>query len=303
MDARPSPLYATLLESGVLEKRACEAKSLLSNCQMCPRACGVNRTNAETGFCRTALLARVASAGPHFGEESPLVGRRGSGTIFFAGCNLACVYCQNWDISQSDFGTELDARSLAELMLSLQRSGCHNINLVSPSHVIPQILEALCYAAPRGLNLPLVYNSGGYDRVSSLLLLESVVDIYMPDFKYADPEVAKRLSDAPDYPEVARDAILEMHRQVGDLAVHNNTASRGLIVRHLVLPEGLAGTREIAHFIAKDISPDTYVNIMDQYYPAHKARRYPPLNRRLSSAEYRKALEAARQEGLRRFAR
>ena len=248
--------------------------------------------------------AIIASAGPHFGEEPPLVGTRGSGTIFFSGCNLACVFCQNCDISQGKEGRPHAAPDLARIMLDLQRLGCHNINLVSPSHVVPQVLEALVIAAESGLRLPLVYNSGGYDSLSTLRLLDGVVDIYMPDFKYWDDSTAAKYSGAKGYPTVAREAMREMHRQVGDLVLDKGgVAVRGLIVRHLVLPGDLAGTVEVAKFISKEISPDTYVNIMAQYYPAHEASKHPPLNRRITRAEHEHALRAAKDAGLHRFAR
>lgn len=271
---------------------------------MCPQVCGPDRTKGELGFCGVGRQALVASTGPHFGEEPPLVGGRGSGTIFFSGCNLACVFCQNCDISQGREGRPVPAQQLARVMLDLQRIGCHNINLVSPSHVVPQVLEALAIAAEQGLHLPLVYNSGGYDSLSTLRLLDGVVDIYMPDFKYWDDSTAAKYSGAKGYPTVAREAIKEMHRQVGNLVEDGNgIAVRGLIVRHLVLPGDLSGTPEVARFIAKEISPDTYINIMAQYYPEHRAFRYPPLDRRITRAEYDRALQAAKDAGLHRFAR
>ncbi len=245
----------------------------------------------------------MASAGRHLGEEEVLVGYRGSGTIFFSHCNLACVFCQNCDISHEGQGREVTAEELAGMMLRLQNIGCHNVNLVSPSHVVPQILEALVVAAGRGLRLPLVYNSGGYDALPTLRLLDGVIDIYMPDFKFADPEAAWKLSHAKEYPKVARKAILEMHRQVGDLVTGDEgVAVRGLILRHLVMPGGLEDTRQIMGFIAREVSRDTYINVMDQYYPAHKAAEHPPLNRPLPRKEYEEALQAAKAEGLWRFA-
>ncbi len=264
----------------------------------------MDRLAGDLGVCRTGARAVVASYHPHFGEESVLRGTRGSGTIFFCWCNLRCVYCQNYEISQRGDGLPVDAEELAEMMLSLQRRGCHNVNLVTPSHVIPQILRAVALAAERSLRLPLVYNTGGYDDVRALRLLDGVVDIYMPDAKYADSEVGRRLSRVRDYPERNREAIKEMHRQVGDLVIGaDGLARRGLLVRHLVLPGDLAGTRAVARFLAREVSPDTYVNLMDQYYPAYRAFRYPPLDRRLTRREYLTALEAARAEGLWRFHR
>jgi putative pyruvate formate lyase activating enzyme len=298
------PTYLNLLESGELQKRAEEAVSTLEKCLVCAQVCGPNRLKDETGFCGIGRHAVVASAGPHFGEEPPLVGSHGSGTIFFSGCNLACVFCQNCDISQGREGKVVPAQDLARVMLSLQRLGCHNINLVSPSHVVPQVLEALVLAAGRGLQLPLVYNSGGYDALKTLRLLDGVVDIYMPDFKYWEDSAAARHSGAKGYPAVAREAMKEMHRQVGDLVTDKNgIAVRGLIVRHLVLPGELAGTAEVARFIANEISRDTYINVMAQYYPAHQAFKHPPLNRRVTRVEYERGVQAAKDAGLHRFAR
>lgn len=246
----------------------------------------------------------VSSFGPHFGEESPLVGSCGSGTIFFTNCNLRCLFCQNYDISHLGRGEEVSGGQLAAIMLNLQRSGCHNVNLVSPTHFVPQILEALCMAAEEGLRLPLVYNTGGYESSETLALLDGVVDIYMPDAKYWGPEVARLLSEAPDYPEVMRQALKEMHRQVGDLAIDGlGIARRGLLVRHLVLPEGLAGTREVMNFIAKEISPNTYVNVMAQYRPCYRAQEIPELRRPISPEEYRQAVEGALGAGLHRLDR
>lgn len=298
-----TPGYLDLYRTGELERRAAEAADRLSRCVMCAQACNVDRTHGELGFCRTGRLARAASFGRHFGEEDVLVGTGGSGTIFFAGCNLACVFCQNYDISACGVGQEVPAGRLARMMLNLQAKGCHNINLVSPSHVVAQILEALVVAAGEGLRLPLVYNTGGYDALPTLKLLDGVVDIYMPDFKFADEDAAERFSSAPRYPAIARAAIREMHRQVGDLVIDDHgIARRGLILRHLVMPGRLNDTREIMRFIAQDISPDTYVNVMGQYRPAHLADEYPELNRPLSRSEYREALKIARDEGLLRAA-
>jgi len=294
-----TPVYLDLYRTGELKRRAAEAVERLSHCVMCAQACGVDRIGGELGFCRTGRLARVASFGRHFGEEDVLVGRGGSGTIFFANCNLACVFCQNYDISACGVGEEVTHHRLAQMMLNLQAKGCHNINLVSPSHVVAQILEALIIAAGEGLRLPLVYNTGGYDALPTLKLLDGVVDIYMPDFKFADADAAERFSSAPRYPTVARAAIREMHRQVGDLVVNEHgVARRGLILRHLVMPGRLGETREIMRFIAQEISPATYVNVMAQYRPAHLADEYPELNRPLSRSEYREAIMVARDEGL-----
>ncbi|MGD8266566.1 MAG: radical SAM protein [Desulfobacterales bacterium] len=256
----------------------------------------------EVGFCRTADRAWVASFSPHFGEEAPLVGSGGSGTIFFTHCNLGCVFCQNYDISHQAAGEPVSADQLAEMMLQLQRQGCHNINFVSPSHVVAQILAALTIAIPRGLNRPLVYNSSGYDTLETLNLLDGIFDIYMPDFKFWKPSSAQEYCSVSDYPEVARAALAAMHRQVGELTVDaSGVAMRGLIVRHLVMPEGLEESRAILDFIATSLSRDTYVNLMPQYRPRGEAHRWAALSRRLSVAEFEAAILAAMQAGLRRL--
>jgi putative pyruvate formate lyase activating enzyme len=300
---RQEPCYLPLHRSGELERRAEQARRHETACDLCARYCGVDR-RSRTGGCRTGTKARLASFGPHHGEEDPLRGWRGSGTIFFAWCNLRCQYCQNHDISQSPAGPEVDAADLAAAMLALQADGCHNINLVSPSHVVGEILEALVLAAEKGLRLPLVYNTGGFDSPEALALLDGVIDIYMPDMKYSDRHTARTLSRIGNYPEVNRAAVREMHRQVGDLVLdEDGVAERGLLIRHLVLPGGLAGTDEIMRFIAEEISPETYVNLMAQYRPAYRAREHPPLDRPLAAAEYSEALEAAMRAGLRRLDR
>jgi putative pyruvate formate lyase activating enzyme len=287
---------------GLLERRVQEAQARLAACDLCPRLCRVNRAAGEFGFCATGRHAILSSAGPHFGEERPLVGARGSGTIFVAACNLGCDFCQNSEISHEKLGREVTADEWATLMLGLQQRGCHNINIVTPSHVVPALLEALAEAVRQGLHLPLVYNSGGYDMPETLALLEGLVDIYMPDFKFWDPEVAERFCGAADYPKRARDALREMHRQVGDLLIdEGGVATRGLLVRHLVLPEGLAGTAEVCRFLADEISGDTYINVMDQYHPAGRVPDSGPLARRISRQEYADALAAAREAGLWRF--
>jgi putative pyruvate formate lyase activating enzyme len=264
--------------------------------------CRVDRTAGETGFCRTGKLAVVAGYGPHYGEEKPLVGRGGSGTVFFTHCNLSCVFCQNYDISHGGEGTPVSAEDLAEVMLGLQKNGCHNINFVTPSHVIQPILEALAIAVEKGLRVPLIYNCGGYELVPALKLLDGIVDIYMPDFKFWDSEAARELCCAPDYPERARQAIREMHRQVGDLLVdENGVARRGVLVRHLVMPNGLAGTPGVAGFIAGEISAGTYVNIMDQYHPCGSAFGNRAINRRITSEELKEAVDAAARAGLTRL--
>ena len=296
------PAYAALWRSGVLHERVEAARARLVHCALCPRECGVNRTAGERGHCRTGRLARVASFGPHYGEEAPLVGRGGSGTIFFSCCNLDCVFCQNWDISHEDKGDEVSAEELAAMMLALEQRGCENINLVSPTHVAAQILEALELAAAAGLRLPLVYNTGGYDALPTLELLRGIVDIYMPDAKYSSNAVGARYSGVPDYVDRNRAAIKEMHRQVGDLVTdERGVAKRGLLVRHLVLPGGLAGSEDVALFLAREVSRHTYVNIMHQYRPAGAAARYPELSRRLAPREYARAVAAACAAGLTRL--
>lgn len=294
--------YLTLHGKGKLGGRIAEAQQTLSPCRACPRYCKVDRLSDEKGMCRTGAKASVSSYAPHFGEESPLVGSGGSGTIFFTHCNLYCLFCQNYEISHQGQGIETDAGRLAAIMVSLQRQGCHNINFVTPSHVVPQILAALPEAVENGLTVPLVYNSSGYDSVETLELLEGIVDIYMPDFKFWSKESAKLYAKAADYPEVAQKAILEMHRQVGDLVVdEKGLAVKGLLVRHLVMPGGLDETREILGFLARGVSVDTYVNVMDQYRPCGEAYHCPPIDRRLGSDEYGKALKMAEDAGLLRL--
>ncbi|NMC53199.1 MAG: radical SAM protein [Chloroflexi bacterium] len=296
------PAYLSLLASGEYAARVKSAYQRLAACDICPLRCGVNRLEGEIGVCQTALLAQVSSYGAHHGEEAPLSGWRGSGTIFFARCNLHCVFCQNADISQTGYGREMEPEALAALMLDLQDQGCHNINLVSPSHVVPQILAAVFVAAQAGLNLPLVYNTGGYDALETLRLLDGVIDIYMPDMKYADEQIALRYSRIPVYPAVNQAAVREMQRQVGDLQLDaRGIATRGLLVRHLVLPNNLAGSAEIFRFLAEEISTNVYLNLMDQYHPAHLAAQHSQLNRRISAQEYRQACEWAKQAGLTRL--
>lgn len=299
-----SPNYLFLYRSGELQRRVEQGLAELENCRACPWECGVNRLKDEKMVCRIGRHARVSSYFPHFGEEDCLRGWNGSGTIFFARCNLRCVFCQNFDISQQDAGQEVSPQRLAEMMLELQEQGCHNINWVTPEHVVPQILEALPHAIAGGLRLPIVYNTSAFDSLASLRLLEGIVDIYMPDFKYWREEKAKRYLKTDKYPAAARAAFKEMHRQVGDLVIDAaGLARRGLLVRHLVMPGELEETREIMRFLAEEISPHTYVNIMGQYYPAGKvdARHYPELNRRITAAELREAYALARQAGLQRF--
>jgi len=282
-----TPAYVQLLNSGELEKRVVAAYDLLSRCDVCAWRCPVDRRAGGLGVCKTGVRARVSSYGPHMGEEDPLRGWRGSGTIFFTRCNLKCVYCQNHDISQTDAGDEVEAEDLARIMLELQTYGCHNINFVSPSHVAPQIMAGVLVAAQAGLHLPLVYNTGGYDSLEMLQLLDGVIDIYMPDMKCADAKIARQYSKIRDYPRVNQEAVREMHRQVGDLQIdENGLAQRGLLVRHLVLPNDLAGTEDILRFLVDEISPNTYLNLMDQYRPAYRAHHYPDLNRSLTRHEF-----------------
>lgn len=298
MDSMTSPAYLSLLENGELIKRVELGYDNLKSCTICPWQCRENRLKSSDGKCKTGMLARVCSYGAHFGEEAVLVGRHGSGTVFFGRCNLQCDFCQNHDISQTDAGDELEPTELADIFLLLQQRGCHNINLVSPSHVVPMILAAVCIAAQAGLSIPLVYNTGGYDAVKTLGLLDGVVDIYMPDMKYADKGIGLKYSHIPNYPRINQAAVREMHRQVGDLQVEDGIAVRGLLVRHLVLPNQLAGSKDIFHFLTREISKDTYVNIMDQFRPEYKAFSIPELNRRITHEEYQAVVKLAHESGL-----
>ena len=304
------PAYRALERSGAMADRARAALQELEHCCACPRHCGVNRLAGQVGFCRSGRYARVASAFAHHGEEDCLRGRHGSGTIFFSLCNLRCVFCQNWDISQQPAGVECTGQRIAELMLALQRQGCHNINFVTPEHVVPQVIEALVEAIPRGLRLPIVYNTSAYDSIDSLKLLDGLVDIYMPDFKFWDSESAERLCKASDYPERARAAVLEMHRQVGALKFGpDGVARRGVLVRHLVMPGQLDQTVAIFEWLAREVSPDTFVNIMPQYRPAHRVGHtdqagrsmYAEIDRCPTLDELAAAYDAARRAGLWRF--
>lgn len=296
-------ISSDLFQSGELQTRAEQAYKQLGDCHLCPRNCGVNRLDKELGFCTTGRFARLASYGPHFGEERPLVGVHGSGTIFFASCNLRCCFCQNYDISHSshDF-QEVDTNTLASIMLELQEQGCHNINFVTPSHVVPQILAATVVAHQKGLEIPLVYNCSGYESVETLELLAGVIDIYMPDCKFWSETSARKYADAPDYPEIARRALEVMHDQVGELRLDpSGIAVQGLIVRHLLMPEGLQETKEICTFIAGSLSPSTYVNIMDQFRPCGTCEKYPDLRRSITPGEYQRALVIAEEAGLSRL--
>ncbi len=296
------PSYLDTYRTGLLDERIETAERRLECCTLCPRACRVNRQKGETGFCSTGAEAWVSSYAPHFGEETPLTGRNGSGTIFFTHCNLGCLFCQNYDISRGGEGRPVDAGQLAQMMLALEKSGCHNINFVTPSHVVPQILAALKPAIAGGLSIPLIYNSSGYDTVETLALLSGVVDIYMPDFKFWRPETAESACDAPDYPDAARHALIEMHRQVGDLVIDaDGIARRGLLVRHLVLPGGLADTGRVMAFIAERISKNTYVNIMPQYRPCARAAEIAGFDGFPSRSDFEMAVKAARDAGITRL--
>jgi len=292
------PRYLNIKEEE-LDRRIEKAYKLLSPCEVCPRKCGVNRLEGEKGFCRSGEEVMVSSYNSHFGEELPLVGNFGSGTIFFTNCNLKCVYCQNYPISQLGNGNKVNLLELAKIMLALQKRKCHNINLVTPTHFVPQILRSLKSAIKMGLRIPIVYNTSGYDSVNTLKLLDGVVDIYLPDARYADNGIARKYSATPDYFEIMKKALKEMHRQVGDLVTDKiGIARSGLIIRHLVLPEGLSGTKKIMRFIAREISPHTYISLMAQYFPAYQAGQFPPLSRRINREEYREALQAFKEEGL-----
>ena len=295
----PSYLY---LDKAHFSEKVVQARAMLDCCTGCGWKCRVNRSKGELGKCQTGIHAIVSSYGAHHGEERPISGWQGSGTIFFSRCNLKCVYCQNYDISQKANGKEIMSADLASIMIFLQEEGCHNINLVSPSHVVPQIIEAVYIAAENGLIIPLVYNTGGYDSIDSLILLNGIIDIYMPDMKYSDREIAKKYSGIPNYPEINRNAVREMHRQVGDLKLdEKGIAANGLLVRHLVLPNSLAGSKSILTFIANDISSNTYINIMDQYRPAYKAQKFKDLGRRITQTEYLDVLQIAMEAGLNRL--
>ncbi len=296
------PAYIETHNRGLLKEKVAQSFEILKACTLCPRACGVDRLSGELGVCLTGEQAIMSSYSPHFGEENPLVGDHGSGTIFFTRCNLLCIFCQNFDISHQGEGVPVSSEELANAMLFLQGNGCHNINFVTPSHVVPQILSGLEKAIELGLRVPLVYNTGGYDTPETLRILEGVFDLYMPDFKFWDSKVAEEFCDAPDYPEVVREALKEMHRQVGDLVVDpRGIAQRGLLIRHLVLPDGLAGTRQAMRFLAKEISPNSYVNIMPQYRPCGLASEVQALRRSLTDEEFREAIEVAEEEGITRL--
>jgi putative pyruvate formate lyase activating enzyme len=295
--------YLELERTGELAARAREFYSIYKSCRLCPRACGANRLKGEKGVCQSVSRVKVYSMHPHFGEERPLVGRGGSGTIFFSNCNLRCVFCQNWEIAHRGDGQFRTDDELARLMISAQAAGCHNINLVTPTHYVPNIVNAVRMAIPRGLTVPLVYNCGGYEPVEIIRMLDGIVDIYLPDFKYMDSAMSEKYSSgAVGYPERAAEAIEEMHRQVGELTVdERGIAVRGLIIRHLVMPQNIAGTDKFVKWVAGKLTRSTYVNIMAQYRPEHLARKYPELSRRISNEEFSRAVGWAREAGLSRL--
>jgi putative pyruvate formate lyase activating enzyme len=297
------PAYLALWRTGKLKERVAEAKRHLERCDLCPNHCHVNRFESIAGtVCQAGALALVSSYGVHYGEEKPLSGWNGSGTIFFSRCNLRCVFCQNWEISHKGIGRELTAADLASVMLHLERQGCHNINLVSPSHVVAPIVEAVEIAALSGLGIPLVYNTGGYDSLETLRLLDGIIDIYMPDMKYGSSDMARRYSKVQDYAEINRSAVKEMHRQVGELTLSpDGLALKGLLIRHLILPGEISNVSQVLSFIANEISSRTYINLMDQYRPCYRADNYPPLDRPLSRREYQSAVECAHRLGLERL--
>jgi len=294
------PGYVKLYQSGELSKRVAKLYAVLESCKLCARKCQVNRLSGEKGYCRSARELVVSSFGPHFGEEPELVGQHGSGTIFLTNCNLLCRYCQNYEISHRGEGDAVTEETVAQYMLKLQNLGCHNINLVTPTHFTPQLVKAIEIAAGKGLNIPIVWNCGGYENIDTIRLLDGIVDIYMPDIKYSQREPAEKYSSTPDYFDRCREAVAEMHRQVGDLTGdERGIARRGLLVRHLVLPNNLAGSEAILRFIAS-LSRDTYINIMEQYRPCGEAYQYPEINRRPTAAEYFRVIDMARSLGLHR---
>ncbi|MFH1783115.1 MAG: radical SAM protein [Candidatus Omnitrophota bacterium] len=274
------------------------AYKMMKSCSLCPRDCGVNRLKGEVGFCKAGLLPMISSTHLHFGEEPPISGRNGSGTIFLTHCNLKCCFCQNHPISQIGEGREISVEGLANMMIALENQGAHNINFVTPTHYMPQILEAVLLAKEKGLKAPIVYNCGGYESLEALKILEGVVDIYLPDMKYSDDSISKKYSSVPDYFAINKSAIKEMYRQVGELVIEKGIAKRGLLIRHLVLPDNMQGSSEIFDFIINELSPDTYVNIMAQYYPCHLAYNHPEIDRRITHKEYMDTIRLAQEKGL-----
>ena len=293
------PCYTNLFEKGELYKRVQILNEFLQECRLCPRECRVNRLSGEVGYCGAGSELMVSSAFPHFGEEPPLVGYHGSGTIILTHCNLRCIFCQNYDISHLGRGELISRSGMAQAMIKLQEMGCHNINFVTPTHYAPQIIASILEAIEMGLHIPIVYNCSGYESLEVIRLLDGVVDIYMPDAKYMDSGYAKRFSNAPDYPEVLRTVLKEMHRQTGDLTISSGgIAERGLLIRHLVMPEGVASSEAVLKFIAEEISADSYVNIMNQYRPEYQAHEYPEISRRISHKEYLEAIQMAKRSRL-----
>lgn len=294
-----NPLFIEAYKSSKLQSAADKMLSMLSSCKICPRKCGVNRLSGQVGFCKTSLKPKVYSYFPHHGEEPPISGTRGSGTIFFSGCNMSCCYCQNYKFSQETEGREVNLEELAEFMLSLQKQNCHNINLVSPTHIIPQILKALVIAAQKGLNIPLVYNTSGYESAETIRMLDGIIDIYLVDMRYADSRMADKYSQAPDYPRYNMASVKEMHRQAGIAKFDKqDIMQRGTIIRHLVLPDNISGTQKIMQFIAKEVSEETYISLMSQYHPYYKAELSPEINRRISYSEYEEAKKLMKKYGL-----
>jgi putative pyruvate formate lyase activating enzyme len=290
------PSYIGLHENGELAKRIRTLHEILRECRLCPRECRVNRLEAEMGYCKAGAELMVSSVFPHFGEEPPLVGNHGSGTIFLTHCNLRCIFCQNYDISHLGRGQPMSTDEMAGSMLRLQDLGCHNINFVTPSHYTPQIVASLPRAIEMDLRLPIVYNCSGYESVEVIRLLDGIVDIYMPDAKYMDEKHSRILSNAPDYPEVLKEVLKEMHRQVGDLKINSRgIAERGLLIRHLVMPHGAASSESVLKFIAEEISVHSYVNIMEQYRPEYLAEEYPEIDRRITRREYLEAIQLAKR--------
>jgi putative pyruvate formate lyase activating enzyme len=295
MEMASTPSYISLFEKGELTQRVKLLKEFLKECRLCPRECRVNRLDGEIGVCQARPELTVSSAFPHFGEEPPLVGSHGSGTIFLTHCNLRCIFCQNYDISHLGSGEQMTSSDLTRIMLRLQEMGCHNINFVTPTHYAPQIVASLPEAIEKGLRLPIVYNCSGYESIEVIRLLEGIVDIYMPDAKYLDEKYSKRFSNAPDYPEVIKKVLKEMHRQVGDLTINSKgIAERGLLIRHLVMPGGIASSEAVLKFIAEEISVHSYVNIMEQYRPEYRAHEYPEINRRITHKEHLEAIQWAK---------
>ena len=290
------PSYIALFEKGELNHRIRLLKEFLKECRLCPRECRVNRLNGGVGYCKAPSELMVSSAFPHFGEEPPLVGYHGSGTIFLTHCNLRCVFCQNYDISHLGRGERITPSEMAKAMLKLQEMGCHNINFVTPTHYAPQIVASLPEAIEMGLSVPIVYNCSGYESIEVIRLLDGVIDIYMPDVKYMDEKFSKQFSNAPDYPEVLKQVLREMHRQAGDLKTNSNgIAERGLLIRHLVMPGGVASSEAVLKFIGEEISPHSYVNVMDQYRPEYQAYEYSEISRRITHKEYLEAIQMAKR--------